>query len=901
MMTPENLRIKENRERSKHWLRWGPYLSERQWGTVREDYTDHGHSWTAFPHDQARSRVYRWSEDGLNGWSDRRGRLCFAPALWNGQDPILKERLYGFGGHEGNHGEDCKECYYYLDSTPSHSYTKVLYKYPQCEYPYARLLEENSKLTRKDPEIELANLGVFDDDRYFDVVQEVAKRTPEDILWKITVTNRAPDEAPIHVLPMVWLRNIWEGGNKSEIPTEKPSMKLEDGVLKIQHETLGDFSFHVDCGDEGAMQRWLFTENDTNEEAIFARKSKNAYTKDAFHRYLIQQEKEVVNPEQKGTKAAPVYKFVIPAGESVSIRCRLHRVKEDNGFQAFEEFEETLAARVAEADQFYEEKIPKHLPVEEKLICRQSYAGLLWTKQFYHFVVKDWLHHSPDGSPLPKRRLEGRNHDWEHIYAQDVLSMPDKWEYPWFAAWDSAFHMISFATIDPDFAKDQLLLLTRGYYMHANGQLPAYEWNFSDVNPPVHAWAVWRVYKMGAPRGQRDKLFLEKAFQKLLINFTWWVNHKDSEGRHVFGGGFLGLDNIGVFDRSHALPDGSTLNQADGTAWMASYCLTMLSMALELAPNNPAYNDISHKFFEHFVNITDAINSIGGTGLWDETDGFYYDQLMINHDEPILLKTRSLVGLLPLFATMTLEDEVINKIPGFRERMDWFLKSRPDLQKYISSRTTVNREMGGLTLLSVASEDQLRRTLERMLDPDEFLSTFGIRSLSKAHEKEPFVFTYGGVTNEVSYTPAESETDMFGGNSNWRGPIWFPTNYLLIEALERYHFYYGDSFTVEYPQGSGKQCNLREVAHDICARLVKLFTPDENGRRPCFGDATRYAEKEHWNNLVLYHEYFNAETGEGLGASHQTGWTSLITHLIHKRDLENDESLGSAGSLQVGE
>ncbi len=885
MITPENHRLNENRERSKHWLRWGPYLSERQWGTVREDYTDHGHSWTAFPHDQARSRVYRWSEDGLNGWSDRRGRLCFAPALWNGQDPILKERLYGFGGHEGNHGEDCKECYYYLDSTPSHSYTKVLYKYPQCEYPYAKLLEENSKLTRLDPEIELAGLGVFDDDRYFDVVQEVAKRTPEDILWKITVTNRAPDEAPIHVLPMVWLRNIWQGGNKSEIPTVKPSMILEDGVLKIQHETLGDFSFHVDSGDDSAMKNWLFTDNETNEEAIFARKSKNAYTKDAFHRYIIEGEKKVVNPEQKGTKAAPVFKFVIPAGESVSIRCRLHRVEENNGFQAFEEFEETLAARVAEADQFYEEKIPKHLPVEEKLICRQSYAGLLWTKQFYHFVVKDWLHHSPDGSPLPKRRLEGRNNDWEHVYAQDVLSMPDKWEYPWFAAWDSAFHMISFATIDPDFAKDQLLLLTRGWYMHANGQLPAYEWNFSDVNPPVHAWAVWRVYKMGAPRGQRDKLFLEKAFQKLLINFTWWVNRKDSEGRHVFGGGFLGLDNIGVFDRSHALPDGSTLNQADGTAWMASYCLTMLSMALELAPENPAYSDISHKFFEHFVNITDAINSIGGTGLWDEKDGFYYDQLMINHDQPMHLKTRSLVGLLPLFATMTLEDEVIKKIPGFRERMDWFLKSRPDLQKYISTRTTVNREMGGLTLLSVASEDQLRRTLERMLDPDEFLSSFGIRSLSKVHEKEPFIFSHGGVTNEVRYTPAESETDMFGGNSNWRGPIWFPTNYLLIEALERYHFYYGDSFKVEYPKGSGKQCNLREVAHDICGRLVKLFTPDENGRRPCFGEATRYAEKEHWNDLVLYHEYFNPETGEGLGASHQTGWTSLVTHLIHKRDL----------------
>ena len=883
-MIPEEQRLKENRERSQNWLRWGPYLSERQWGTVREDYSDHGHCWSSFPHDQARSRVYRWSEDGLNGWSDRKGRLCFAPALWNGKDPILKERLFGFGGHEGNHGEDCKECYYYLDSTPSHSYTKSLYKYPQCEYPYDELLTQNSKLTRRDPEIELADLGVFDDDRYFDVVQEVVKRTPEDILWKITATNRGPEAADIHILPTVWHRNIWEGGNKSEKPFRKPSIVLEDGVLKIVHETLGNFVFHAESTHASPLDSWLFTENETNEEAIFGRKSKSPYTKDAFHRHIIDEAEDVLNPKQTGTKAAALFKFTIPAGQSVSVRCRLHREHENNGFHSFEEFEETIAARIAECDQFYQEKIPQHLPDEEKSICRQSYAGLLWTKQFYHFVVKDWLTHSPDGSPLSPKRLEGRNHDWQHVYAQDIFSMPDKWEYPWFAAWDSAFHMISFAAIDPDFAKDQLLLLLREWYMHPNGQLPAYEWNFSDVNPPVHAWAVWRVYKIGAPEGERDLVFLEKAFQKLLINFTWWVNRKDSEGRHVFGGGFLGLDNIGVFDRSHALPDGSTLNQADGTAWMASYCLTMLSMALELAPENPAYGDIASKFFEHFVSITDAINSIGGTGLWNEEDGFYYDQLIIDKDKPMHLRTRSLVGLLPLFATMTLTQETLDSLPSFKKRVDWFLSHRPDMLKYISFRRSKKRDIGDLVLLSVASENQLRRTLEKMLDPDEFLSDYGIRSLSKLHEKQPFVFSHGGKTNEVRYTPGESETAMFGGNSNWRGPVWFPTNYLLIEALERYYFYYGESFTVEYPKGSGRQENLREVAKDICGRLAKLFTPNENGERPCFGGAARYAEKDDWNDLILFHEYFHAETGEGLGASHQTGWTSLITHLIRKRD-----------------
>ena len=883
-MTPEKLRLRENRERKHNWLRWGPYLSERQWGTVREDYSEHGHSWTAFPHDQARSRVYRWSEDGLNGWSDRRGRLCFAPALWNGNDTILKERLYGFGGHEGNHGEDCKECYYYLDSTPSHSYSKVLYKYPQAQYPYAGLLSANSKLTREDREVEITDLGVFDENRYFDVVQEVAKRTAEDMLWKISITNRGPEDAPIHVLPTVWFRNIWEGGNQSEKPKVKPCMKLENGVLKVQHETLGDFVFHSEASEICPLDNWLFTENETNESVISGKQSKTPYTKDAFHRYIIHDEHTSVNPEQKGTKASPLYKLVVPAGETVVIRCRLHNASEDNGYYALEGFDETVETRIAEADEFYEEKIPDHLSDEEKLVSRQSYAGLLWTKQFYHFVVKDWLNYSPDGSPLPKRRLEGRNHDWEHVYAQDVLSMPDKWEYPWFAAWDSAFHMISFAAIDPDFAKDQLLLLTREWYMHANGQLPAYEWNFSDVNPPVHAWAVWRVYKITGQRGYRDKLFLEKAFQKLLVNFTWWVNRKDSEGRHVFGGGFLGLDNIGVFDRSHALPDGSTLNQADGTAWMASFCLTMLSMALELAPDNPAYGDIASKFFEHFVNITDAINSIGGSGLWSEEDGFYYDQLIIDDDKPMHLKTRSLVGLLPLFATMTLTEETLDKLPEFRARLEWFLDSRPELNKYIKTRRSKQRRAGYLTLLSVASEGQLRRTLEKMLDPDEFLSDFGIRSLSKVHEKEPFVFKHGGKKNEVRYTPGESETSMFGGNSNWRGPIWFPTNYLLIEALERYHFYYGESFTVEYPKGSGQQSNLSDVAHDICAKLVSLFTEDKDGARPCNGGIDLYKNKEDWKDLILYYEYFNAETGEGLGASHQTGWTSLVTYLIHKRD-----------------
>jgi hypothetical protein len=616
---------------------------------------------------------------------------------------------------------------------------------------------------------------------------------------------------------------------------------------------------------------------------LFGVKNATPYVKDAFHRFLIHGDQHAVSPEQIGTKAAALLRLMIPAGATVVIRCRLHAEAEHNDLARLERFDETIAERAAECEEFYAAIIPANISSEERMICRQGYAGLLWTKQFFHYVVEDWLRGDPNGPPSSPRRMHGRNSDWAHLFARDILSMPDKWEYPWFAAWDTAFHMIPFAAVDPDFTKDQLLLLLREWYMHPNGQLPAYEWNFSDVNPPVHAWAVWRVYKIADAKGSRDILFLERAFQKLLINFTWWVNRKDAEGRHVFGGGFLGLDNIGVFDRSHALPDGGRLHQADGTAWMASYCLTMLSISLELALEKPAYEDIASKFFEHYVNITDAINSLGGTGLWDDKDGFYYDQLIINHEQPIPLRIRSLVGLLPLCAVTVLKQKTIDALPDFRKRLDWFLTNRRDLFKYIKVRRADGAKNPGRCLLALPTEDRLRSTLKVMLDPEEFLSPFGIRSMSKAHEKTPFVFEHGGMRNEVRYTPGESNTDMFGGNSNWRGPIWFPTNFLIIEALERYHYFYGDSFTIEYPTGSGEVKTLLEVAIDLCDRLISLFVPNKNGYRPCFGDAPRYSDAPHWRDLLLFHEYFHAETGEGLGASHQTGWTSLVVRLVRER------------------
>jgi len=882
-MNRERQRLAEDKAREMNWRRWGPYLSERQWGTVREDYSEHGNSWANFPHDHARRRAYRWGEDGLQGWTDRQCRLCFAPALWNGRDNILKERLFGLGGNEGNHGEDVKECYYYTDSSPTHSYTQALYKYPQTAYPYVPLREKNQALGRSGPELEITDLGIFDEKRYFDVLQEVAKRTPEDILWRITVINRGPAAAPIHVLPTLWFCNIWSWGKTREEPHEKPLMELVDGRLVIRHETLGDFIFHVDSPNAAASAPWIFTENETNNRSVFGTPNAVPYVKDAFHRHVIHGDGLAVSPMPQGTKAAAHFQFVIPAGATITIRGRLHAEGETNGIRGLERFDETFAERIAECEEFYQEVIPQGISDEEKRICRQGYAGLLWTKQFFHYVVEDWLAGDPASHPVPSSRCKGRNADWQHFFARDILSMPDKWEYPWFAAWDTAFHMLPFSAVDPDFAKHQLLLLLREWYMHPNGQLPAYEWNFSDVNPPVHAWAVWRVYKLADEKGQRDMLFLERAFQKLLLNFTWWVNRKDIEGRHVFGGGFLGLDNIGVFDRSHALPGGGRLNQADGTAWMGFFCLTMLAMSLELALEKPAYEDIASKFFEHFVNITDAINSLGGTGLWDEKDDFYYDQLIIDHQEPLPLRIRSLVGLLPLCAVTVLQQKTIDALPGFRKRLDWFLVNRPDLLKYIDVRRAGDSRQSGRCLLAIPSEARLRKCLGYMFDPDEFLSDYGIRSLSKAHGKKPFVFEHCGQRNEVAYTPGEANTDMFGGNSNWRGPIWFPTNYLLIEALERYHFFYGDSFKIEYPTGSGKKATLREIGIDLCDRLISLFLPDESGQRPCFGEDRRHADDPDWQGLLLFHEYFHGETGQGLGASHQTGWTALVVRLVRER------------------
>ncbi len=881
-MTREQEKLAEDKARKAKWRRWGPFLSERQWGTVREDDSDHGHSWSAFPHDHARRRAYRWGEDGLMGWSDRQCRMCFAPALWNGRDPILKERLFGLGGHEGNHGEDVKECYYYLDSSPSHSYTKALYKYPHAEYPYSGILEENQKRSRKDHELELADLGLFRDSRYFDVVQEVAKRSPNDLLWKMTITNQGPVAAAIHVLPQIWFRNVWSWGRDyPEYPMEMPIIRGHSTHLAVHHETLGKHYFLVDSPGGGQIN-WLFTNNDTNHVSLGGKKNSTPYTKDAFHRHIIQREKGAVNPQPEGTKAAAHIRKLIPAGETITIRCRLHWDRESNGLMGFDQFEQSFEACKRECDEFYQEIIPDNIGEDERLICRQGYAGLLWTKQFYHYDIDQWLN-SGATQPPSKGRLNGRNQDWSHFHARDILSMPDKWEYPWFAAWDTAFHMIPFAKVDPDFTKHQLLLLLREWYMHPNGQLPAYEWNFSDVNPPVHAWACWRVYKIADPKGQRDLLFLERAFQKLLLNFTWWVNRKDVEGRHVFGGGFLGLDNIGVFDRSQALPGGGRLNQADGTAWMASYCQVMLVMALELALEKPAYEDIASKFFEHYVNICDAINSLGGTGLWDKEDGFYYDQLIIDHENPIPLKIRSLVGLLPLCAVTVLKQETIDALPGFRKRMDWFLVNRPDLLKYVTVRRVEKDAKASRVLLAIPSKARLEKCLSYLVDPDEFLSEFGIRSLSKAHKKAPFVFEHGDQRHEVCYSPGESTTDMFGGNSNWRGPIWFPINFLIIEALERYHHFYGEELKIEYPTGSGQMATLDKVTEDLSDRLIGLLMPGKDGRRPCFGTATRYRDREDWQNLLLFHEYFHAETGEGLGASHQTGWTSLIVRLVRER------------------
>jgi len=879
----ERNRLAADAGRLANWKRWGPYLSERQWATVREDYSEGGTAWEYFPHDQARSRAYRWGEDGLLGITDRQCRLCFALALWNGRDPILKERLFGLAGPEGNHGEDVKEYYFYLDSTPTHSYLKALYKYPQTEFPYARLVKENRRRGKRDPEFELADTGVFDEDRYFDVFAEYAKADPDDILIRITVANRSRQAATLHLLPTLWYRNTWIWGCRHEGCWIKPSMQaLGDSMVQAEHVTFGTHIFVAGPGPDGAPPSWLFTENETNTRKLFGADTWTPYVKDAFHEYLVHGRRDAVNPGRVGTKVAAHYRLEIPAKGVVTVPLRLTALRTGSVAAAGEEFDRVFRDRRREADEFYADRLPPAMTEEERGIVRQAYAGLLWSKQFYHYIVRDWLEGDPQQPPPPPARAAGRNADWPHLYNRDVISMPDKWEYPWYAAWDLAFHMIPFAEIDPDYAKQQLVLFLREWYMHPNGQLPAYEFNFADVNPPVHAWACWRVYKMTGARGARDRLFLSRCFQKLIINFTWWVNRKDREGRNLFAGGFLGLDNVGVFDRSKPLPTGGELEQADGTAWMAVFCATMLSIALELARDNPATEDMASKFFEHFIAITDAINTHGGTGLWDEEDGFYYDQLRVD-GRTIPLKIRSLVGLIPLLAVEVLDDDALQGLGGFKKRLDWFIEHRPDLSRQISYCCLLDGGEGHChRLLAIPSRDRLERVLRYLLDEKEFLSPYGIRSLSRYHRDRPYTFRVNGEEYRVDYEPGESTTGLFGGNSNWRGPIWFPINYLLIEALERYHHFYGDGLQVECPTGSGKLMNLKAVAAELSARLARIFLPDARGRRPCHGDDRRYADDPHWRDLALFHEYFHGDTGLGLGASHQTGWTALAIRSLEE-------------------
>jgi hypothetical protein len=885
MPTAESLRLDADARREVNWKRWGPYLAERQWGTVREDYSANGDVWKALTHDMARSRAYRWGEDGLLGITDRECRLCFAVALWNGHDPILKERLFGLDGREGNHSEDVKECYYYLDSTPTHSYMKALYKYPQTEFPYLDLVHENRRRTRQDREYEITDTHVFDEERYFDVVAEYAKAGPNDILIRLTASNRGPEEAPLVLLPTLWFRNYWSWGRSAD---PRPQLRADgSSAIVADHPTLGTFRLswapNVDRSRAGAPPELLFTENESNRMRCWGTDNRTPYVKDAFHRYVVDRDVDAVNPARAGTKAALLYRWIVPSGASTIVELRLAAEGNAPAVLFGSEFEAAFARRQREADEFYARMTAGETP-DEALVARQAYAGLLWTKQYYNYVVREWLEGDP-ASPLPPaERWHGRNVDWMHISNNDVISMPDKWEYPWYAAWDLAFQMIPFARIDTHFAKEQLLLFLREWYMHPNGQLPAYEFAFGDVNPPVHAWSAWRVYKMTGPRGGRDQAFLRRVFHKLLINFSWWVNRKDPDGNNLFSGGFLGLDNVGVFDRNKPLPSGQYLEQADGTAWMAFYCATMLSMALELAIHDPVYEDLASKFFEHFVAIADAINSLGGAGLWDDEDGFYYDQLHVD-GRRVPMRIRSIVGLVPLFAVECIDQHVVDRLPAFRKRMQWFLDHREDLAGHISYMRESTDTGPRRRLLAMPAPDRLVRVLRYVLDENEFLSPFGIRSLSRAHADRPFALHIGDDEHTVRYSPGESETYVFGGNSNWRGPIWLPINYLLIEALERYHHFYGDGLRVECPTGSGQMRTLEEVAHEIATRIARLFLADTNGRRPCHGDDVRYARNPAWRDLVLFYEHFHGDTGRGLGASHQTGWTALITRCLEKRVL----------------
>ncbi len=880
MTNAEQLRLNQVQTNQTPWQRFGPYLSERAWGTVREDYSPGGTAWDYFPHDQARSKVYRWNEDGLAGICDDQQLLCLGLALWNGHDPILKERLFGLTGSEGNHGEDVKEYYYYLDSTPTHSYMKMLYKYPQAAFPYSQLVAQNAGRGKDEAEFELIDTGVFEENRYFDVIVEYAKAGPDDILVKISATNRGPETAMLHLLPTLWFRNTWSWGYDDRQP-ELAAAHAADGVFKATHHSLGDYWWYCEGADE-----LLFTNNETNTQRLYGVAASSPYVKDGINDYIVKGDQTTVSPEQSGTKAAAHYTHTIEPRATMTVRLRLTKSETQANIQTmFADFEGVFSQRLTEADEFYAALQPTSLSEDERNVQRQAFAGMLWSKQFYYYDVEQWIKGDPSQPAPPAERKAGRNRDWEHLNNAEVISMPDKWEYPWFAAWDLAFHCLPLALVDSHFAKSQLDHILREWYQHPNGQVPAYEWAFGDVNPPVLAWAAWRVYKIDEKQhaGKKDRAFLERAFHKLLINFTWWVNRKDSEGHNVFQGGFLGLDNIGVFDRSAPLPTGGQLEQSDGTSWMAMFSLNMMTIALELACDNEVYEDIATKFFEHFLYIAQAMNKMGddGISLWDNEDEFFYDALSLPDGSHNRLKVRSLVGLIPLLAVETLEPALLDKVPGFKTRLEWFLTNRPHLASLVSRWDEAG--MGKRRLLALVRGHRMKRLLKRMLDQTEFLGDYGIRALSKYHQDHPYELRAAEMDYRVQYEPAESHSGLFGGNSNWRGPIWFPINYLLIESLQKFHHYYGDDFKVECPTGSGTYVTLNEVADELSRRLSSLFLRNEKGERP-FNSGQQYFQQDpYWRDLILFNEYFHGDNGSGVGASHQTGWTGLVAKLIQQQ------------------
>jgi hypothetical protein len=877
-MNREQDRLREADQGAKPWRRWGPYLAERQWGTVREDYSAGGTAWEYLPHDHARSRAYRWGEDGIAGVSDDQQRLCLALALWNGRDPILKERMFGLTGNEGNHGEDVKELYWNLDSTPTHSYMRMLYKYPQGEYPYARLVEENRRRGKLDPEFELLDSGIFDENRYFDVFVEYAKADPEDVLMRVTVHNRGPESAELHVIPQVWFRNTWAFGLNSA----KPALQVREDadswrLIEGDHAELGHRWLYC----EGTPEL-LFCDNETNRKRLFGIEAGAGFCKDGINDFIVQGDAGAVNPDQTGTKAAAAYHLSVGASAAITVRLRLSPVALAKPFAGFDAM---VAQRLDEANAFYAALQEGSDEEDVRLVQRQALAGMLWSKQFYFYDVEQWLDGDAGQPSPPRERLHGRNASWRHLNNADILSMPDTWEYPWYAAWDLAFHCLPLALVDPELAKQQLVLMTREWYMHPNGQMPAYEWALGDVNPPVHAWATWRVFQIDRARrgGDGDLEFLERVFHKLMLNFTWWVNRKDTEGRNVFEGGFLGLDNIGVFDRSAPLPTGGHIHQSDGTSWMAMYSLNLMRIALELALHNPVYEDIATKFFEHFLHIAEAMTSLAGEGLglWDEQDEFYYDVLHLPDNRREVLRVRSMVGLIPLLAVEVLEPELLERLPGFAERLEWVMEHKPNLAQLVSRWCDPGR--GERRLLSLLRGHRIKCLLRRMLDEAEFLSPHGVRALSRAHLDQPYTFWTDGQPHTVRYTPAESDSELFGGNSNWRGPVWFPVNFLIVEALQRYHHYYGDDFEVECPTGSGNTATLLEVADELGHRLSAIFLRDGDGRRPVFGGDGILQQDPHFRDHLLFYEYFDGDSGRGVGASHQTGWTGLVAKLLQPR------------------